>query len=329
MRKLNVRFMGGVDTVLVSTTRNTIFSYEQNTKELHETYGGKQYYVSQSGLSGAGFLEFGPKNDLILFGYYRTDAVGEQKKEIVHQVEMNNNGKMCDIFGYAPIISHKGVDQNAPFVLTDGTNVAFVMGLSIVDTLLNWEECIRQGGKKMECVYYDKEGGCHKKNFSLYNPYHFRGVRATKFVDLRDARQEAVDYEWNWESIFEKKLCIVKKGDTWYHLGPDRIFDQKWEKDPRKILGEVANGWIHAGDGLYWRRKGINITVFLEKKLSSLCGGKFSEKEYSPEWANIQKNISLIEWFSKTTGEWHDILEEEIIRREEKDLDYIIGNLEK
>lgn len=115
MRKIDVSFSGGEDTIIYSTRNDRFFSYEMDSSLIHELYGGKQYHISKSGLSGHGYLTPDPDNDMLIFGYYRTDAWQGQHKKIV-----GITGSGQPIFGYAPIKSHEGIDSDYPFVLTDG-----------------------------------------------------------------------------------------------------------------------------------------------------------------------------------------------------------------
>ena len=109
MKKANVSFGGGSSSVLFSVRDGRFFDYEKDTEELHTRYGGKQYYHSCSGMSGAGFLT--DEGDLISFGHYRSDAGHEQSRATVHRTKSGQ-----EIFGYAPTISHGGIDNSMPFV---------------------------------------------------------------------------------------------------------------------------------------------------------------------------------------------------------------------
>lgn len=295
--RIDVDFGGGYDSILYSVKDNRFYSYEQETEEVHNRYGGRQYYSSRSGMSGAGFLEVDPaNNDLILFGYYRTDASGEQKIAIVHTV----NGQ--PIFGYAPIISHEGIDNSAPFVLTDGNKVAFVYADQVRDTLLKWEEI---EGKEIGLTWYDQYGDANKLTFHLCNPNHFRGVRATRFIDLRHAREATREMTTSSGSLFEQKLNLVNKDNCcWFHLNIDGIFDMKWDENPRDIEGEIVQGWNGAGDGLYWRRGRNGVQAFMDIKRSELNGGKYVVEGETAEYIDYERDFSILEWFSKDVDGW-------------------------
>jgi len=294
-----MKFGGGGDTIVYSLVSSRFFSYEKNREELHEVYGGKPYYTSWSGLSGAGFLEPDPEtNDLLLFGWYRTDAGREQSDATtVHSVD----GR--EVFGYAPITSHGGIDVTAPFVLTDGRKVAFVHASQVQSTLLAWNQT---SGREITLVWYDGEGVERELVFMLHNPSHFRGVRATRFVDLREPREVVIAsgyYRGSGETMFERKLGIVKSGEEWYHISPDGFFDQRWLEDPRQSADEQIIGtWMHTTGGLFWRRRYDNsVEAFMEAEAG------FAHEEY----------YTVLEWYSKAVWDWEEIFAERLRERAE------------
>jgi len=294
-KRIDLEYGQGKDTVLFSAKTGNFFSYENDGEKLHETYGGERYYTSRTGLTGAGYLEVEPaKNDLIKFGYYRTDAACEQKIETIHTA--NNR----PIFGYAPITSHGGIDQTKPFVITDGHKVAFVASYEVRETLLDWEGV---EGKEIIITYYSYQGYEYTGTFQLYNPQHFRGVRFTRFVDLESERRDTNGLEPG-SSLFARKFSICEHEGRFFHLNVDGIFDTMWENDPRGILGEVVNGWVSEGDGLYWRRYSTTIETFMEIKRSDFAGGKYVVQDETGEWLDYEQNFSVLEWFSEDPKDW-------------------------
>lgn len=297
MKRIDLEFGQGSDAILFSAKSGKFFSFEKNGKELHELYGGKTYYTSRTGLTGAGYLEIGPAdNDLIRFGYYRTDARCEQRIETVHTV----NGR--PIFGYSPITSHGGIDHSKPFVLSDGHKVAFVSCWDVRTTLLEWDEL---RGKEINIEYYTSGGYEYTHTSELYNPQHFRGVRFTRFVNLESERRDTNGLGPD-SSLFARKLSICEYEGKFFHLNVDGIFDKMWETDPREIKGEVVNGWIGEGNGLYWRRRRDDIETFIEIKRADFAGGKYVVESETGEWLDYEQNFSVLEWFSKDAEEWRE-----------------------
>lgn len=316
---MQVSFGGGSDSILFSVRENKFYSYENDSVELHELYGGKMYYQSRSGLCGAGFLE--RSEDLVPFGYCRTDCSGpEQMRMTVHEVEGQS------IFGYAPIISHHGIDCSAPFILTDGRKVAFVQPSEVRENLLHWQEV---SGKEISLTWY---GGWYKENevtFVLHNPHRFTGVSATRFIDLRQARrvvdEEFEEYSLKSDTLFEQTLHIAGSSyhGVWYHTCLDGYFDRKWDTDPRHISGEeIVEGWFGTGDGLYYRRRRSGVQAFLEIPRKDISEGRYVLEGETPEYVDYEQNFSVLEWYSKTTEELRDFFVAKVIRKAREDYVY-------
>ena len=300
--RIYVSFGNGDDEIIYSIRERRPYSYERNREELHRLYGGRQYYSSRSGLSGAGFLEPSPaNNDLVIFGTYRTDtAAVMQRREIVHL----ENEK--PIFGYAPIKSHDGVDEAAPFVLTDGKKVAFVSPYRVPDVLKDWKKI---DGKEKQLIWYDLEGSAHILRFSIFNVEHWRGVRglrATRFLDLREARKYQRNLRPRHESLFERKLRIAQYKELWFHIAPDGYIDKVWRESPRDLKGEIVGGWQGEGEGLFWRRRDLKVEAFMEVPLDSLNSGKIE----GPEFIGYEEMLDVYTWFGTTVDKWKKYFKE-------------------
>lgn len=75
MKHIDISFGGGYTKLFLKFENGLprVLDYEYDTDEIHEICGGRQYYTSRSGLSGAGRIE--SYKSLIPVGYYRTDVV--------------------------------------------------------------------------------------------------------------------------------------------------------------------------------------------------------------------------------------------------------------
>lgn len=290
MKRLDVGYSGGYSTILFSVRNNRFYSYEQDREEIHQKYGGCQYYESRSGLTGAGWIE--GNNDLIPFGYYRVDIYGtEQRKEIVHFVDEK------PIWGYAPIISHGGIDRRYPFVLTDGNKVAFVHEQELVDILLHWKEIEAQ---QFEFIHYSPGGYKETKVFRLYNKYHYSGVRATRFIDLREEREYLKGFDLpKLDTVFSYKLNIFQYCDRWFHWHPEGVLDMVWYTDPRNIVGHIVAGWYGNGSGVYARPHKYHMETFIEIPRRNIANGKYYVEGKTPEWVNYEQNFTLLEWYAQ------------------------------
>jgi len=293
MRRIDVEYGKGMSTVLFSIIDNKFYDWEQDGEILHKKYGGESYYSSRSGLSGAGYLE-PALDDLIEFGYYRTDAAMQQHREFVHY---DCDGNL--IGGYAPIRSHEGFDSERPFILTDGKKVVFTAGDCVKQQLLGWDK-IEWDEKTLK---YFVPGYCEPRIFEwkFYNPLKMGGVRTTRFLDLRKAKKwekdalikEQIERQ---KSLFAEKTKIYKMYKSWYHIHVDHFLDQMWKEDPREIAGPIVSGWQGLGDGLFWRQtwdNQVQVEAFMEVPYP-----KEYQVENSSEYIHYEENFSKLKWFS-------------------------------
>lgn len=322
MKKVyQVAYGQGMDSVLFSVSMNKFFSFETESASLADWYTVNQYYTSRSGLSGAGTIP--ADGDLIPFGVYRSDSAGMQRKEQVHEV----NGQ--PIFGYAPVISHHGIDCAAPFVLTDGRKVAFVHGSDVKETLLHWGEV--EVTKEISVTWYGSWGGKTEEKFFLCNPHRFGGVDALRFVDLRQARTQFQECERErrllCESLFERTLNLWRSDSVRgpvYHLSRLGYLDKVWEYHPSTLSGEeIVEGWFGTGDGLYYRRRRSDVQAFLEVSRKSISEGKYVLEGETPEYVDFEQNFSVLEWYSRSQEEWRDFFVTKATKKARQDFVYI------
>ena len=145
--KLKAEYGGGSDSIFFAPKTGEFLSYEMGA--MHTRFGGKKYYVSHSGMSGAGFLCPPPSDPLIEVGSYRTDAA------------LNPHPALAPIHDcvqvYVPYKSHGGIDTEKPVVLVDGLKVAMVADHGRVwDVLERWSE--PEAWKNVEVPAYDAQG---------------------------------------------------------------------------------------------------------------------------------------------------------------------------
>ena len=292
MKTLAVEYSGEKDSILFSVIENKFFSYESDNTFLHEKYGGRQYYRSRTGLSGAGYLPLG--NDLVLFGFYRVDTKAAfQKREVVHLLDGNQ-----PVFGYVPIQAHQGINTKYPVVLTDGGRITFVWMGDVVETLLSWEQLEFE---RKELKYYDKYGNGTYHDFGLYNPNKYRGVRATRFIDLRNAIADADQAvkEAGELPLFYKRLHIVPCNGYWFYRHVDRFLSQKWTTDPATIIDEeIVDGWKQTDEHLTYRQGRYKVEAFMEVERATLSDGKYVVKGETPKYIDYEKDFSILEWYS-------------------------------
>lgn len=319
MKKLELCAGGGYDSPILGIKEKKFYSYETDREEIHEKFGGEHTYSSLTGLSTAGWV---PLNDFIVFGYYRTDAKNEQKKEIVHITE---SGK--EIFGYLPIVSHKGIDYNFPVILTDGKCVIFSNHNpeEVISWLKDWgkwekeERNQRNGIYEIEESFYDPNGIESTKRWWLVNFHHYKGIRATRFIDLRNHRYG--NKGTTNEGLLHNKLNIEKyqEKDFWLHQNQDGVFDTKFGSDPRTIKGEIIEGWIGFGNGVIYRRRDTKVECFIELNREEISNGKWWIENETPKFIDYEKDFSVIDFFSKTEEEITETMLELISKKAKED----------
>lgn len=316
-QKVRLSYGGGSDTPILSLSSNKFYLYGKDREVLHTTYGGRQYYESRSGASGAGFLQpSAGENDLIVFGYYRTDARSEQHMETVGYYHPSNANSWDDarpIFGYAPIDYRAGSFGNGPFVLSDGETVAFTWERDVLDTLKDWNKVREEAVEKPFVVYDPSSADAVTLTLRLSNPHKIRGVNPLRFFDLRswrtsgEVRNDLVD-----SRVSVSQMNLVKAEQlgfdggihhesVWLHRNQLGVFDAKLEIDPLKVKGEIVDGWAGDGRGLVWNRRGFVIRAILEVRLDILTralGLHFEWDETAPEWMEFEEDIPVTEWFS-------------------------------
>lgn len=197
---------------------------EHDRDRLHELYGGKNYYISLTGKTGAGYLNPSPKDLLVEFGFYCVDrghGPGNQQKMTV-----GNSGEAA-IFGYCPIVT-QGLPKwkKYPIVLTDGQKITFVHPDYVSETIREWDNLSWDKAIEIKVDYIKADFVCFAKKeleFKLLTNY-FRGVNALRFADLRKAQQEAKelirvikDGNYNAQNLWEQNLNV-------YYDGYSRVF---------------------------------------------------------------------------------------------------------
>lgn len=72
MKIIHCKWDKGIDTLFLDFKEEKLYSYSEDYRILHQKFGGELYYLSQSGVSGAGWVESKPK--LLVIGNYRPNA---------------------------------------------------------------------------------------------------------------------------------------------------------------------------------------------------------------------------------------------------------------
>lgn len=282
--RVNVEYGGGADTVFFDICRREAISYEMAVRNdvpdedfFHSRYGGKLYYRSRTGLSGAGWYESSQAPQLIKFGWYRPDYIFGQERQ---QVAVTSDNYV--LYGYLPIMPHEGIDHSAPAVLVQAgvlfldylPVVAFVPVNQVAEAIRDWHK-IAEEAKLVKIPYYERYGDkLEPREFEVqfWNQHRFRGVNLVRFLEemldpIRDRSGLSADErnKINTTSLFSEHLHIYPVAGKWGHWNALGFCDQMWEQDPREIVGPLAEGWKALSDGifirLYPKFNGVQINV--------------------------------------------------------------------
>lgn len=163
---------------------------ERDLEEVHDLFDGENYYSSNTGLTGAGYILPDAYDVVIVFGSYHPR--GGQRRAVVGKCGRK------PIFGYVPFDRDGEPVGNLPVVLTDGRRIYFVPpGDDVGPVIADWNEHDFKGeGRKIEVEYYTGDEWRSRFIYLLANGC--RGVDALRFADLREAQRlarEAVEVE--------------------------------------------------------------------------------------------------------------------------------------
>ncbi len=303
-------------TPIFSIGQNRMFLYgnERDRNDLHKLYGGIQYHF---GIYEAGYLKPAVgTDDIIEFGYWRTDARSEQTLKVVGQYK--DGWETKNVFGYVPFnYGTRDREPGMPFVLTDGKTVAFLREREILEALKDWGK-IRDEAVEIGFPVFDPQTAeMHGLALRLYNPHHMGGVNALRFFDLRQWRpsdekpvtslgdRRAVCNLLDLTAVCENSRDTDWQDKTvWLHMHKLGFFDAKLSVDPLTIDGEILNGWIGDGTGMIWRRDGHEVYVIQEMAWASLADvdHKFAF-EVDTEWIEFEEKIPAVDWFSMSADE--------------------------
>ncbi|NNG66402.1 hypothetical protein [Caldanaerobacter subterraneus] len=105
--KMYLGWEGGISDILIDLKKKKLYHYETDYDSVHSEYGGKNYYQSRTGLTGAGYIEY--FDSLILGGWYDTKSNNSISKEESYPLyEINNISiRNIKISIFVPLSHHK------------------------------------------------------------------------------------------------------------------------------------------------------------------------------------------------------------------------------
>lgn len=312
----------GLDSIIFDMETRQRFSYEENYNEIHKLYGGKLFYRSQTGLTGKGYIE--RVESLLELGVYRIDTAYNQLG-----IEVKNN-----INCFVPIQAHKGIDIERPIVLSNGECVIFAPHYDLLQNIINFYNPINFKKEiKINHKYFDLLGNEYNNEYKLVILEDApTGVDALRFIDYAQSlnysnnqHYESHNLEIDSEGLFGNNLNISKVSrphadDLWVHHHKLGYIDKIWYKNPREIKGEIVNGWYGDGEGLFWRRRDLEVDVFMEVKTDSIEDGKWAVDDIL--LTEFEKRFSVVEFYHMGIQHVRIELLEEIIKKAESNYEF-------
>lgn len=272
---------GGTSTLLLSFEdgQAVVLDYEYDTEEIHRLLGGKRYYVSRSGNSGAGYVTRIPQEvGFIPVGLYRADVSPsglDYDRSFIRAIRCEQGR---DMWIYLPYASHSGVVADTPAVIvakdTWSFNGCFVTFCLIEDL----EEVIRQIVKcssveelsrknttnTLRRVFVDEYGNKVDVNVRLLDLCPRRRLKPWTFV-AASGLLDRYSIERSMENPIQKPygelgLATLPDGKVvnscW--IGGDMYATGVFEEDPCKRMIEppAGTGWVATGEeNILFRRQ--------------------------------------------------------------------------
>lgn len=352
MKKVEYSFGGGTGDVFLSMkTKKIYFCYLENDRaEMHGNYGGKQYYSSRSGASGAGFVF---ADDLFkIEGTYRAN------------ITYLSEAWPTEIFGVKIMLPTEGLDANhRPAVaLLDGVLVFMTSPEEIVSILTG--AIPGEDLKKVSYRYLNHNGEISKFEIGWVGwncyaprdgrphnlPYPFESFVSTMGL-VKKVPQEGnlhrmdfpADSDWEtvsfWDlpgeiekrpvsifdgykqSFIERKMSLTKSEIGLVRLGSFGLPVEKIDGElfPQDQQRSFRSGWNTQGFGAYhfaYKRVGDNGTKVYA--VLEVVPGQVSEKysvlgESSMEYELLIENV--IEWFNHPIEYWVEKMKVELTKK--------------
>ncbi len=235
-------------SVVVDLSSNEILNYYKDHEKIHELYGGKNYYQSRSGMSGAGFLPKDPFKQILVFKGYRTTTAHLSEYYIAEHAGF----KLL-----VPADKDRGVNYQNPVILVFDENIWFLGKQEFVSFLKKQipPTATTSSEKVFELSYLDEDGCTSTWLYKIHNhcglsftkagrpklPYRFEEyLKAFDMLPHNLLKFEASANEMFQKlGLMESRIGLVRI-NYWSGMAIEKI---KWPTD------KVINGWRIVEDG--------------------------------------------------------------------------------
>ena len=269
--KYDVKWGDGCSDMFIEVKdgKPVLLDYEYDTERLHEMCGGKCYYCSRSGASGAGY--FRTLGSLIRVGAYRVDSaaviqwfepVGKLaggKQVLVAVPYASHTPDKSEILRDFPVVVKYGLTV----VYCDFENLLEVLSLIFSGKSLP-EECVidgvtynRRGHRTIRrtLTKLNEYGEVQEEEVSV-ELYNLSSTEETSTVFLLKEMQEYMTIRWYGEERMFRLLSVEKLSDgTFVRLRRFLGFQCRGEILPGNPLetGELTAGWQREADDVLVR----------------------------------------------------------------------------
>lgn len=301
MARINYSFGSGTCDVFISLKTGKISS---NYTEMHALYGGKQYYSSRSGASGAGFfVPIAEQNDLLKLPGYRAGItyLSEAWPETVLGTKI-----MVPVEGieHYPAVAEK---DGRLFFLTSASQVLLALQGQLPNDFnkVNYKYLNENFEEEIFTVEWAGNMGEERNGSPRGLPYSFE-----EFVSL------FLQLPNNIAKISEQKIGFIEQKMNLQLTEDGRIVQTGYLGLPKEVVEgelfpETPRSWAHN-----WVTQSFSKYEFVYKRVSS--GNKVYaiiqaipeeiNKKYSilgPDYMEYELIVeNVAEWFSKPIEEW-------------------------
>ena len=251
---INVAWGGGSSDLFLylKDGKPEILDYEYDTVPLHEMCGGKNYYCSRSGSSGAGF--FTKLGSLLRLGTYRVDTAHNEFQSFLPIGKIREDYEEVELQVAVPYVSHR--EDKTEILRRHPTVVKFGKTVVYCDFDRNFIDIIKAVlvGKELpekceigSCTYSGRGHRTLKKTFSkldCYGRLHEEEV-VMEFYNLCSMKDTPTPWEFFGEEL--KEFIAECSQERLYHLmGVERLengcFVQTIRFDTTKYRGRKLEG---------------------------------------------------------------------------------------
>ena len=230
-----------------------VLSYEYDFDRIHEVCGGRCYYQSRSGCSGAGYIEH--YGDLTRVGYYRVDTV---HNEFQYPVKLTNEVSIM-----LPYVSHGtggGVtlDEN-PVVIKVGKSTIiycdFYRNMKEVLTAVLSGQKLKQEPRILKRSFVNTKTSWRKDEEVELKFYNLFGY---SFYPWEFATELLEDYtvecpEERVHSLFRISVCKDGTLVRTARIGQRLYATEVLENDPCVGVSQAIPGWEFAGTNMLYK----------------------------------------------------------------------------